>query len=283
MTLLGKIFTVLILIMSVVFMSFSIMVFQTHQNWYLLVDNENYSESTPLGLKQQIQNHERANSELETSLKEAQLALKREQIARRFVLASLQAQLITAQRDQVALRADLETYENRTRDVEADLSTALADNAGLVGEGSNLREQVIGAQQSSDKYFNNSLNLTDEINQLRGSEIRLKEVQGQLINQVGRMSNVLSKNGLTEFSDVTAIPPVIDGVVTNVRSDIIQISIGWDDGLRKDHELDVFRGKSYLGRIKVRETRPNSAVCEIIPAYRKGLIKQGDRVATIIS
>ena len=97
MTLLGKIFSVLILIMSVVFMSFSIMVFQTHQNWYLLVDNENYSESTPLGLKQQIANHERANSELETSLKEAQLALKREQIARRFVLASLQAQLITAQ------------------------------------------------------------------------------------------------------------------------------------------------------------------------------------------
>ena len=44
MTLLGKIFTVLILIMSVVFMSFSIMVFQTHQNWHLLVDNENYSE-----------------------------------------------------------------------------------------------------------------------------------------------------------------------------------------------------------------------------------------------
>ena len=135
----------------------------------------------------------------------------------------------------------METYENRTRDVEADLSTALADNAGLVGEVYELDEnRSSAAQQSSDKYFNNSLKLTDEINQLRGSEIRLKEVQNQLINQVGRMSNVLSKNGLTEFSDVAAIPPVIDGVVTNVRSDIIQISIGWDDGLRKDHQLDVF-------------------------------------------
>ena len=38
MTLLGKIFTVLILIMSVLFMSFSIMVFATHQNWQKLVD-----------------------------------------------------------------------------------------------------------------------------------------------------------------------------------------------------------------------------------------------------
>jgi len=283
MTLLGKIFTVLILIMSVVFMSFSIMVFQTHQNWQLLVDNDTYSEEHDLGLKQKIANHERANSELETSLKEAQLALKREQIARRFVLASLQAQLITATQDQTTLEEDLRTYEDKSRKLEADLSVALADNEGLVGEVSNLREQVVGAQQSSDKYFSNSLKLTDEINQLRGSKIRLKEVQDQLINQVGRMSNVLSKNGLTEFSDVTAIPPVIDGVVTNVRSDIIQISIGWDDGLRKDHELDVFRGKSYLGRIKVRETRPNSAVGEIIPAYRKGIIKQGDRVATKIS
>ena len=283
MTLLGKIFTVLILIMSVLFMSFSIMVFATHQNWQKLVDNPSPTGEEELGLNQQISNAELANAELESKLKEAQLALKREQVARRFVLASLQAQLVTATQDQTSLEEDLRTYEDKTRKIEADLSTALSDNKGLVKEVTNLREQVVGTQQSSDKYFASSLKLTDEINQLRGSEIRLKEVQGQLVTQVGRMSNVLSKNGLTEFSDVTAIPPVIDGVVTQVSSDIIQISIGWDDGLRKDHELDVYRGKSYLGRIKVRETRPNSAVGEIIPAYRKGTIKQGDRVATKIS
>ena len=283
MTLLGKIFTVLILIMSVLFMSFSIMVFATHQNWQKLVDNPSPKGKEPLGLNQQIDNAELANGELEKKLKEAQLALKREQVARRFVLASLQAQLDLATKDQTTFEQQVRTMDVKTRNAQAAMKTAQTNNEGLVKEVANLREQVVSTQKSSDKYFASSLKLTDEINQLRGNETRLKEVQGQLVNQVGRMSNVLTKNGLTEFSDVTAIPPVIDGVVTQVSSDIIQISIGWDDGLRKDHELDVYRGKSYLGRIKVRETRPNSAVGEIIPAYRKGTIKQGDRVATKIS
>jgi hypothetical protein len=283
MTLLGKIFTVLILIMSVLFMSFSIMVFATHQNWQKLVDNPSPKGKEPLGLNQQINNAELANGELEKKLKEAQLALKREQVARRFVLASLQSQLDLATKDQTSLEEKVRTMDVKTRNAQTAMETAQENNKGLVKEVKNLREQVVGTQQSSDKYFASSLKLTDEINQLRGVEIRLKEVQGKLVTQVGRMSNVLTKNGLTEFSDVTAIPPVIDGVVTQVSSDIIQISIGWDDGLRKDHELDVYRGKSYLGRIKVRETRPNSAVGEIIPAYRKGTIKQGDRVATKIS
>jgi len=283
MTLLGKIFTVLILIMSVLFMSFSIMVFATHQNWQKLVDNPSPKGKEPLGLNQQIDNAELANGELEKKLKEAQLALKREQVARRFVLASLQSQLDLAIKDQTSLTEKNIAMAVKTRNAQTAMETAQENNKGLVKEVKNLREQVVGTQQSSDKYFASSLKLTDEINQLRGVEIRLKEVQGKLVTQVGRMSNVLTKNGLTEFSDVTAIPPVIDGVVTQVSSDIIQISIGWDDGLRKDHELDVYRGKSYLGRIKVRETRPNSAVGEIIPAYRKGTIKQGDRVATKIS
>ena len=87
-----------------------------------------------LGLNQQISNAELANTELESKLKEAKLALKREQVARRFVLASLQAQLVTATQDQTSLEEDLRTYEDKTRKVEADLSTALSDNEGLVKE-----------------------------------------------------------------------------------------------------------------------------------------------------
>ena len=68
-----------------------------------------------------------------------------------------------------------------------------------------------------------------------------------------------------QMQGMTPKSPDIDGVVTNVRSDVIEISIGADDGLRKDHELGVFHGKSYLGRLKIRETRPNSAVGEIVP------------------
>ncbi|MCP4813615.1 MAG: hypothetical protein GY888_13980, partial [Planctomycetaceae bacterium] len=111
MTLLGKIFTVLILIMSVLFMSFSIMVFATHQNWQKLVDNASPVGEEALGLNQQISNAELANAELESKLKEAQLALKREQVARRFVLASLQSQLDLATKDQTSLEEKVRTMD----------------------------------------------------------------------------------------------------------------------------------------------------------------------------
>ena len=52
MTLLGKIFTVMIFIMSIVFMSMSLMVFATHKNWRLAAYNPD-STKGPLGLKQQ--------------------------------------------------------------------------------------------------------------------------------------------------------------------------------------------------------------------------------------
>ena len=55
MTFLGKIFTVLIMIMSVLFMGLAMVVFATHTNWKKVVDNPQASANAPLGLKQQLQ------------------------------------------------------------------------------------------------------------------------------------------------------------------------------------------------------------------------------------
>jgi len=78
--------------------------------------------------------------------------------------------------------------------------------------------------------------------------------------------------------------PTVDGIVTAVsKSGLVEISIGSDDGLREGHQLEVFSGSSYLGRIKIRRTAPDRAVGEVIPEYRKGDIKKGNRVATRLS
>src|SRR5688572_10141609 len=47
MNLTGKIFTMLILIMSVLFMAFSVMVFATHRNWKEFADNPTPSSGKP--------------------------------------------------------------------------------------------------------------------------------------------------------------------------------------------------------------------------------------------
>ena len=66
--------------------------------------------------------------------------------------------------------------------------------------------------------------------------------------------------------------------------DLMEVSIGEDDGLLPGHYLEVYRigngVSTYLGRVEVVRTAPDKAVCKILPDYRKGAMKTGDRVAS---
>jgi hypothetical protein len=141
-----------------------------------------------------------------------------------------------------------------------------------------LRVEIRNTQQAADEFFAQLLVLTDGNTQLEGERRRFREKNLQLIAQVSRLSSVLNSNGLDEFSNITLVTPDVDGIVTDVAMDMLQISLGYDDGLREGHELDVFRGANYLGRIVIRKITPSSAVGEIILKYRRGEIKKGDRV-----
>ena len=101
----------------------------------------------------------------------------------------------------------------------------------------------------------------------------------QLTDQLAQAKVVLDRNGLD--IDMPVGPPVVDGLVLNVGKDnLVEISIGHDDGLREGHELDVSRGNRYLGRIIIVRTQPDRAVAEIKKDFSKGLIQKGDRVRT---
>ena len=82
-------------------------------------------------------------------------------------------------------------------------------------------------------------------------------------------------------------PPKVDGVVTSVIGDgLIEISLGSDDGLRKGHQLEVYRmngGQStYVGRVEVVKTDPSKSVCKIDPKFQNSNVMVNDRVASKI-
>jgi hypothetical protein len=71
------------------------------------------------------------------------------------------------------------------------------------------------------------------------------------------------------------------GIVTAaLAGGYIQISLGQDDGLLVGHRLDAYRQSTYLGKIEVIQTRPDQAVCKVLPEFRKGTIQVNDRVST---
>lgn len=91
MTLLGKILTVLIFIMSIVFMSLSLMVFATHKNWKNIVSNTTPGQTA--GLVQQLEKKTSEVENLNNQLGRLKDQYASEQVARTYALSALSTKL----------------------------------------------------------------------------------------------------------------------------------------------------------------------------------------------
>lgn len=251
-------------------MGFSITVYQTHVDLQVAAKTVEDRNTNLESLRTTLENEKEAVED----------SLKRERIARAYALAALETQ-VEAVRDDLADKEEIvKTTQERSNDLSTALRIAEATKKQLTTEVEGLRTDINDAQLRTDTFFAQILTLTDEVNHLKSLETQAQERESQLRNQIGRLSNVVQRNGLDEFTDVLDKPPALDGRVIAIQKDLLQISLGQDDGLRIGHRLDVYRGALYLGRVQIRETQPSSAVCEIIPEYQKGQIRKDDNVIT---
>jgi cell division protein FtsB len=284
MTLVGKIFTVLILIMSIVFMSFSVMVFATHRNWKLYADNATPGPGQKLGLKQQYEQLQAKKREADTQLESLRSQLAQEQAGRKQALASLQ---VRANQSEEALRNLQSQYDQlsaqHTNATEV-AKTAQTRLEMLESENGGLREKLITVERDLDKKFLDVVSLTEKLAQAESQRRTLEERHTEAASQIAQMKTVLDAKGLTADALVAHIPPRVEGVVLEVSGgDLIEISIGADDGLREGHPLHVYRGNSYIGQIEIRRTGPDRAVGQIKKDMQRGQIKRGDRVTSKFS
>ncbi len=277
MTLLGKSFTVIILILSLTFMVLALAVNASHRNWRDVV-------TAPGGLKDQIKEVEATNDQLRDSRQRTQAALDREQTSRRTALASLQTQLD-------ALQKQLEDSLQKIQTAEADNSLLVQMDKSrsiqleeLTAETSRLRTQIRDEQKARDELFTKTLELTDSMNKLRGIVQIQKERNDQLMTQVTRYKEVVDAHGINMSDPLDGSPPDRNGIVLVIDrpKKLLEISIGYDAGLRSGHTLEVTRGGRYIAKARVVEIEPDRAVAEIMTDYSQGVIQEGDRVDTTL-
>ena len=275
MTLLGKIFTVMILVMSLVFMSFSVVVYATHRNWKELVTDP------ADGLVQQLTAERETNVSLRNELDELKAQAAIEKAARRGAISSLETKLASVQQALTDREAQLRTLQATESESAEALNVALKTVDALRGAVDNLRGEVRLTQSDRDKQFQQVVQLTDQLQGAMGTQRVLQERAQQLIAQVSDMKRVFDATGVDVNMDTDAVPPALDGLVTAVgESNLIEVSIGSDDGLRAGHRLEVFRDNSYLGHAVVVRTEPNRAVARMDEKTQRGQIRVRDRVAT---
>jgi len=292
MTLLGKIFTGLIVMMSVLFLGLAISVYATHVNWRKLVSNPSPAPGEPLGLQQQLATQQDVNRQLKERQADLKSQIALEQAARRFALAALETKLKSRSDELEGIQQEKEELTATVGVTASALETAQSELTNITNEVQTLRTEVQAAQTDADDKFAEASKLTDQVNQMRRVQAKLRERQEPLVNQVAALRDAMDKVGVrvdvgpdgTVRTDVDRIPPDVKGEVIAVgEKNLIEVSVGADDGILVNHTLDVYREGAYLGKVIVLKTSPDRAVAEILPDYKKGKIRKGDRVATKLS
>jgi len=262
------------------FMGFSVVVFATHRNWKMLVDNTDTAKG-PLGLKQQLQAQVETNKGLRAELDSLTNRLAVEMAARRSALAALETKLADAQQRLTQKEAELAGLQSAQTEATAAINLAETRLAELVEDIKKLRDEIRLVQGQRDESFQRVVDLTDKLYSAAGVERNLKEREAQLIGEISKYKRVTDVLGVNPSMPVEMIAPPLDGIVTAVGDkNLIEVSLGSDDGLRVGHRVEVFRDNNYLGSALVLKTDPDRAIAQMDEKSQRGLIKVRDRVAT---
>lgn len=274
MNLLGKIFVVLIFVMSVGFMFSALAVYSTHKNWR--------DQSTKL---QQRLNESKAEfTQLQTQYNRLESSLTSEREAAEQQVRKLEAERIALVDRNVDIQNELDQLKQERREATAAVAATQQNNERLAQEVSGMRQDIRTNQQRRDEAFATTLKATEDLHQTAGELATTEERNKQLTKQVAGMTTVMRENGLNPATEPGAVVPRVDGFVSQVRrtagGQLVEVTIGADDGLKAGHKLEVYRGGKYLGRVEIVETSPDKSVGRVDRRFQEGQIQEGDRVST---
>ncbi|TWT99919.1 hypothetical protein Pla108_08620 [Botrimarina colliarenosi] len=274
MNLLGKSLVVALFFLSVLFMALALTVYSTHRNWKSVAD-----------AKTQQLNDERARYETlvrQSNALESQLKAEAEAALQQVRKLETEATRLAEDNQQINRRLnDLSVKERQA--IEA-VTVSQQGNNQLAQEVTQLRDSISENIVAKDRSFEVALKATEELQSIRNDLETAIERQRDLVAETGRMSRVMESEGLDPNTPADGVTPRVDGFVSKTQRrsgvQLVEISIGDDDGLRVGDTVEVFRDTKYKGRVEILKTAPDRAVGRVDTRFQQGPIQEGDRVAT---
>jgi len=277
MNLVGKIFIVLILLMSLTFMGFAVAVYATHQSWLEAINNPT------TGYKAKLELATTKRNQLEAQLAELKERTDAERTARVAKLGTLETERTELRRELDGQLNENAKLVQQAREAVATMDTTQQTLAAMRTEVDGLRTNIRKSQTERDEKFKDFIKLTDEFNQAQGELKRLKSQNAVLADQIAHNRTIANRLGVN--LEIAAEDHVVkaDGIIEAASKDgLVEISLGSDDGLKIGTLLNVKRGARYIGRIEVVQTAPEKSVARILKEFRKGPIERNDVVTTPI-
>ncbi len=278
MNLIGKMFIVLIFIMSIMFMGASVFIYATHTNWKArCAELQKTLDETKTNAKQLVD----ARDEIQRGLNE-------ELSRRASVIANLTTKVAELDKENAAFKDELAQLKSDKEQGIAAVKLSHETQASLRAEVDGLRKNLRSAQEDWAKLYSDLVAKTDEAHGLALQLSTYRSVGEKLTQDYQDAVKVLQLHDLVpdpaRYNGVA--PAGVQGEVTEVRPNgWLEISIGSDSGLMKGHRLDVVRNlagrSSYIGKIEITETQPDRSVAKILTDFRRGTVQRGDVVENI--
>lgn len=282
MTFVGRIFVIVIMAFSLLFLGISTVVFTTTKNW-----------------KDEADKQKKAVAKLQTDLNTAKAgadASKKDLEAAKTAYDTQTKMLndqLKALNDEIASdREQITAARSKVADAQTNAKTALSEAEDRRIETIKLREQKAAVEKQANDYKLNQTELNDKIRELERMLETTQRTRDDLRDQVARFSTKLRQNGLSDdISEIRGIesPPKVAGEVLRVgpKGQTIEFTNGSDEGLVVGHEMQIYRTKprvEYLGKLKIIEVDPDQSVGRVIGKTVNGKqIREGDIVSSTIN
>jgi myosin heavy subunit len=276
MNLFGKILVALNLVMALVFMGFAIAVYSTHTNWRDVVQRKPEDAAPPLkpkGLVYQVEDLLTKNDALLKQIEALKSEVSQEKKLRDGRLALLET-------EKEKLKKDVETKTAEIQAITEDKSKTTAAIEALTTEVGKKSMELEALSADLEAKKGQAEDLHDQVVIKTG---QLAELGATLAKLQQQMKELVAK---TTPAASTVAAPKIDGYVRAANKDMVEISLGSDDGVARGQQMFVYRpgttaaAAKLIGRIEILQTTADVSVGKVIPEYSKGLIEKDDRVAT---
>ncbi len=271
MNLMGKIFTLLIFFMSICFLVISVMVGASHRNW----------KQAATEMQAKANQAENIANEAKVSTTEKEKLLAAERVARAGQLANLESGKKMAE-------SALESKEEQLRK-ESEISQARMQQLEQAEARIKAQDAIVAALKATNKNHVDNIaiqfglvqNLQNETSELENQITVLTQKEGDMRSKLAKTKRVLNNVGLTEDDLTSHIVPKLDGMVTKLGEDgLFVISLGSDDGIRKGHQLDIYRGRRFVGKGTVIQTKPDLSAVKMNPDFKVDDVREGDHVTS---
>ncbi|MEQ8762500.1 MAG: hypothetical protein RL885_01140 [Planctomycetota bacterium] len=282
MSVLGKVFVVVNLILAMLFVGWAATMLGKADQWkqdYQTLQEESTAQIDERDKRiQEItaerNEHDRVASE--TQARNRELTIQNEDLKQRTTqLESDKGRLEASVED---INVKLGQFRDNNQQAQARITQLEDENDQMQQTSNEARDAEANARQNAARLQEELNTANETIGGLNSQLTSLQEEKERLDNVIAAV-NAVNPNLIASLGPAA---PKIDGKVTGVRDEFgfVQLSVGSDDGVQPGFTFEIFRGRTYLAQVMVRDVQPDTAWAKITLKADGESVRVGDDATT---